>query len=787
MTKEIIFKGKYLPKEFVNPLEDKVVYIKNDTGLGGTSLFLNDTEGLNLVITPNVSQIKSKEGRGYNSYFVYYKSEDAWDIDVFTKSPKNIYTTYKQLTLLQNRDPLLYSYLTIKYKLVVDEYHSILTKSYMGDMDKIVDHVERFKKVVMTSATETDVFINPVIKNIPKYRWRSEEMRVKEISIFHDYKKEDIINNVLRNIENREHTIIFSNNINVHAKYFEEESTENVVGSILKDKLIRYKDNINENFDYSKYVHVLSSKAYEGMDFLEDTHVLFLTENTSHSAHLSKKILEITQGYGRGRQEILSATLMIRKKSEVPVWSQEHIKLGEEQALTSFNFQNRHGQEIESLNKSYLSIESELYDDYSNHYLYNDPEGGLSREGFIVVNYKEPPKIYDDGKALNFLSKKGSLKYRIERYTKLDENIKLPLELMLKDVTVFGKGKYTSSYFEEALMGDMLTYFKLEDNFNKLEGTRASPKGIYDWFIKLSHYLGYHTTKLNTSKVVINNFLGEYDIPETLKDIDEVMQAKITMFVLLYYRKYVPKKVLTEEYVRGMIESKGNKYTKWEYKAAVRDFKNTLLYLAMGLSGNEERLQIKKKGGRFYSPLTNLPSEIRKLIPVQMYEIDLKKFNPTFLANEFKQNVKGSSFISKVPKIYLDNNTDKSGVNKTLNLHIGLYVKPNSDYSTVGAIDSDSANKYLDPKFIKFMKSKFMDIGMNNEEAAYFYKRYFIQKGRFFKYSTYKEMEIINKLSEIFNRPTYRLHDAMYAFVQGEITDIPEEIEGYQLTTKLYN
>jgi len=76
---------------------------------------------------------------------------------------------------------------------------------------------------------------------------------------------------------------------------------------------------------------------------------------------------------------------------------------------------------------------------------------------------------------------------------------------------------------------------------------------------------------------------------------------------------------------------------------------------------------------------------------------------------------------------------------------------------------------------------------MNNDEAAYFYKRYFIQKGRFFKQSTFKEMEIMNNLSEIFNRSTYRLHDAMYAYVQGEITDIPKEIDGYLLSTKIYN
>ena len=73
MAEEIIFDGKYLPKEFINPPEDKVIYIKNDTGLGGTTLFINDDRGYNIVITPNVSQIQSKEGTTDKSYFIYWK------------------------------------------------------------------------------------------------------------------------------------------------------------------------------------------------------------------------------------------------------------------------------------------------------------------------------------------------------------------------------------------------------------------------------------------------------------------------------------------------------------------------------------------------------------------------------------------------------------------------------------------------------------------------------------------------------------------------------------------
>lgn len=785
MTKEIIFDGKYLPKDFAHPEENKVVYIKDDTGLGGTSLFLNDENVTNLIITPNVSQIKSKEGRGYNSHFIYYKSEDTWE-DI-KKTKKNIYTTYKQLTLLHARNPLLYSYLQVHYRLVVDEYHSILTKNYMGDMHKIVDHIEKFKRVVLTTATDTDVFINPVFTKIPKYRWKKSNPRIKDISIKEDYKKSDVINNVIKNISRGEHTIIFSNNLNVHAKYFEELSTENVVGSILKDKLVRYKDNINEDFDYTKKVHILSSKAYEGMDFLEDTHVLFLTENTARAFHLSKKILEITQGYGRGREKILSATLMIRKNSVVPIWDNTHVNLGRDQSLTSFKYENRHGEIIESMNKSYLKVESELYDDYSNHYLYNEPKEGLEKEGFTIIKYIEPENLYRDGTELQFLSKTGSLKYRINRYSTLEDNLKIPLSDMLREAIVFGKGKFTTSYYEEALMGDILNYMELHESFEMISGSKNTPKNIYGWFLKIAHHLGFNTGVLNTSSQVMNKFLETYKIPEDLPTIDKEIESKISMFVLLYYRKYTPTNIINEKLVEKIFKNKGKKYTKWEYKNILKEYKNTMVYLAMGLSGNESRMELKKKGGRLYSPLTNLISEIRKYIPLQMYEIDLQKFNPTFLAHELKDNVKDSTFETKIPSIYLDNNTDKAHVNKVLNLHVGLYTEPHSDYSTVGGIDSESAKKYLDPNFIKFMKNRFMSIGMNNEEAAYFYKRYFIQKGRFFKNATIKEQEIINVLGDLFVRPTYRLHDAMYAFVRGEITDIPNKIQNYSLSLKILN
>ena len=776
--KEFKYNSRYIPKEF-SQLTGRIIALKSHTGSGGTTAILK-SEIPSIIVTPNVSQIKSKEEKdSFNNekiqvLFLYKGSKDKLkDYNKYLQQGKivHIYTTYKRLVIDKH---YLIKNFSETHRLVADEYHILSTNEYLNVTDEFIDIHKEFKNVLLTTATPPHVNL---FKGFEKYLFLNTSKKKKDVS-YHKFETNQIMLNELLNVvsqNDKNHTIIFTNDIKVHAKTFEEN--DNIVGKGLEKKVAIYNTNNNyKTIDYSKKIHVISSSGFEGLDFEEDANIFVLASFNHNPNTIYKQItkIDLIQAIGRVRKEtkninffytmangfietlkvkeeknefhkeqkkgilalfsdkINETTLPIRKvkyNCEKQLKTPKIKAISQRQLLKNIS-QYRHKKDIQEnifnhINLSrVLKIEKDLSSAKGEQYGLNEIEGSL----FIAE------KILKNSNCIDLVSN------NINKNT--SKNIKALLDNVMQGISLANhKYGFLNNYvveFPKLKKTPTQVHVKISDYINNLnlETSEFLNTGIRPISTKLKNQEEENKFKRDKRKILdYINFIGLYKTSYRSKELNIAIEEKVN--------------------------ERDNDLTSQQYK---RNHKQFLIERLIVFNGLNHLIELEVKS-RKYSTLTSHPKVLRKFTTFNSFEFDMQTAYPVIVANHISRNlrIKKQSENFDIYDIKgLTRDEAKVVVNKTLNTHINIIRKDEWKYNLM---------KY---------------VHLSSSEADLFIKR-FSKKGSFFEYASAIEKDVIKNASDkvsIIGATTYRLHDAIIVF--GKINLI-KDLEGFDNQGFKYN
>jgi hypothetical protein len=755
---------KYLPKEFAELNNGYYKAIKSHTGSGGTTAMLKGNIPT-IILTPNVSHIKSKEANRINFdtnnikvIYLYQGCQDKLSDYINYKNKGftvHIYTTYHRFILESFSFEQLFSN---SHRLVADEYHVLTTNEYMKVTDSFLKLYKEFKTVILTTATKPEVDLFSTFETVSFVNTAKPKQVVKYKQFG---KRSQMIKQLISECNNSDsHIVLLSNDIELHAKLFID--TDNVVGQGLEKKVAIYNPNHNyKEIDYSKKIHVLSCAAWEGLDFEEDCRVIAVAEftNSDYKAHKVMTKTDLIQGFGRGRKSIKDVCFFYTK-------SHSYIE-----DLRASNFKDNIYKE--ETKRGVLAL-------LSNHL--NEHSYSMKRVNYqdkIEIDTKKIIKAFSQKDLVNNISK---YPYRNDVANNIFDHLSLSRIIERKEDLSSCKGKQYGLNETEACL--FLTH-KILSNSGALGNvsskvvsrTNSTIKYLIEDVLKgislANSEIGFlngtvknmieppkrPTTLQKKIAATIQNLGLETEFflngSQSLQDTSLLNQEESFKFqrdrakVLLYVNLiglYNSSKVNSS--LKEAIEKKANEKdsdkTTQQYKQQHKQF---LIERLIAFNGLTHLIELEVKSRR-YSTLTSHPSELRKFTTLHSIEYDIEAAYPTIVAHKFSKNL-------DVNKVYYSKENSRKEMKVIVNTLLNQHTE----------------NGY---NINHWRNGLVRNLSMSLKEANYFIER-FNKKGSFFEYASNIEETVINSIKPRINvvgSTAYRLHDAFIVFGTNRLDNV---------------
>lgn len=789
-TKTLKYNSKYLPNSFAELENGYFKAIKSHTGSGGTTAILK-SDIPTIIVTPNVSHVKSKELKRneFNTdkirvLFIYKNSIDKLsDVLELQKSgfKVHIYMTYKRIVVDSS---YILNNLKHSHRLVADEYHILTTNEYMKVTEDFLKMYNSFKTVILTTATPPEVNLFNGFQTI---NFINESKEAQKVEFKQFTKRATMINQILfEAARSKEHTIIISNDIDLHAKKF--YNNDNVVGLGLEKKIAIYNPNDNyKEIDYTKKVHVLSSSAWEGLDFTENCKVIIVAEYSFNfkAAHKWITKIDLIQSMGRARKTpekvlffyTMADRFMQRFKLEdfttKPFYKEtqkgiialfsSHLT---ERTLCLSKVEYKGKAEIPTQLMRCVS-QKQLIKNIDTYYRKDE----ISNNVFEHINLARVLSLEKDlssskGKQYGLNEKEACLfiAYKILKESGAITN--------LCTSTIRSTTKNQNTLLLNVMKGITLannTHNFLGNTIKRFEKVPARPSTLH---IKIANYIT-QTLSLETSEFIDETQRMRIVSDSNLKNQEEALRYKRDKIKVLpfinfigLYNVAIRSKELNLA-IESKVNEKDNDKTSQQLK---REHKQFLIERLIAFNGLNHLIELEVKS-RKYSTLTAHPKELRKFTTLLSIEYDITTAYPSIVAHNFSAQL-GFKMQNKDFDIYtsmLCNRDEmKVKVNKALNQHTTYGLNVN-----VWRAD-----------LMRFLY-------MSEQEANIFINR-FDKKGEFFEYATKIESEIIQngmKDLHIIGGAMYRLHDAIIVYgnniVQPNIIGLDDTGNSYTFKVAL--
>lgn len=333
---DYIGNDKKLVKELLE--SNKNIYLhKSDTGMGGTSVFLNNHSEMTIIISPLIGMIegKSKTNVSQHNYFILKDNAKKTlgikqSIDNVIIANKGVINcTAESLIKLCESQPKYKEYLK-DFLIVIDESDYYLTADYRAEnfyyLYKLIQD-GYYKRVIYSSATPLDDYIDvPKCVEFDIYKVEYKEKKTKNITIYNNLNHSEI----LHRLRNNEKVVIFTNDVKIYKKFLKEDDTfgqfKYKIQCLASEKIgvklnpsTEKKDEefIYEGFELDANLYIVSTRYEIGFDMPIDAHIYIVSNYNNKTLHEAKNYNEIKQCYGRIRNKVLSCSLVIQESDDI--------------------------------------------------------------------------------------------------------------------------------------------------------------------------------------------------------------------------------------------------------------------------------------------------------------------------------------------------------------------------------------------------------------------------------------------------------------------------------------
>lgn len=285
--------------EYLKELPENAIVDKS-CGLGGTTYALSHYDKV-VIVMPLRKLINQK----FEKFPEVFKVEEGvTKNDICNVSPNKIITTYNSFYKLL--DTINIS----DYRLVVDEFHTIVT-NYDAEVHKpVLEHFKEFKSYCFVSATVP--FLLPVeLKELPVVKLSKPTAKVNVKLVECTSPIIETINTIKDILSNREtlqnektlHKVFFVNSVNVietilfNCDELNEENC-NVFYGESNNKVLRLPN--SSDFSNLKTINIITSCGFAGIDINEPIEDVYFVSSPSKNYTLYN-MLDIKQALGRFR------------------------------------------------------------------------------------------------------------------------------------------------------------------------------------------------------------------------------------------------------------------------------------------------------------------------------------------------------------------------------------------------------------------------------------------------------------------------------------------------------
>lgn len=791
----IEFKGKYLPNSFAIHQQPKYKALKSHCGSGGTSVLLASLDSC-IVLTPNASQVKDKEEKGIHNLpdnvkvlFIYKDSKDRFkDVTYYQNKGfvVNVYTTYAQLNTNEN------NVLQFKdsHRLICDENHSLTANEYMNLLKATTKAIKGFKRVMLTTATENAI---PIFNELPVIYYKGIDKPIIPIE-FREFENLNKIKSFVQNVSEatNKHVIIVSNNIKVHRDFFAD--CDHFVGDTLEKKIAPFHENTDFiSFDYSKKIHIISSTAWEGVDFNEDAICIIIGEY-SHN--------KFKRPYGLTAINVFQSAMRRRGNIEQTMFlytaSKNYFnKLEEARIEDNFTAEIKEGiKQLFEFKKSdafeRVNVDSVILTDAKDytkhpHEIFKNLSKYEHTENIIqnifehininrIVQVNRDNETMRDGRQFG-LNIKETLFYLSHGITnrcngfdafynmnfdscRKDKQHNLVFEQVFKAIS--------KAYYTHGFLADILKSECFYEGDIRLNGFG---RVIYTYIID-----SVINSKSATSRAYADNITMFYN--NNVKMSEQGIQYAENQIHIEEHKRALKQKEIYLNYIvfyslkRGsnllkMVTAEAKEYINsnlYKLKQKKHDkpitekqlIANHKMYVIENLLAyhNKTNIIALRRGNREFSLLTSHARPLRKLTPFIVSEMDFKSLYPTIAGNMCSKNMK-----EKVENgtIYNSNELTRDEMKVLVNRAFNLHEK----------------NMRLHNRIDELIRAGML------EAEAYNFATIFAKKGSFYDHATKIEEELTKELMDrlkVLHTPKYRLHDAIVVFGNYNLEPFAEPI-----------
>lgn len=461
----------HLPDLPYNCIFNKVI-----TGCGGTTIVLNNDQNY-VIAVPTTELIVNKCASTKNIFGLYGK------FDVKLKQQLKDYIAkdgVKKIMCTYDKLPKLAEYInTDEYRLLIDEYHSLLKAySYRDEaIDGVLNSFKAYKSYCFMSATPISVEFKPALLDaIPEIvaNWnhtdtlkvkleQTNKPFVKAANIINAYKMDGYI--TIDGIKSYEAFFFINSVTDIKAILDHCKLSNDEVRIICADndknrkKLDGYE--ISNSNTENKMFNFITSKSFEGVDYFSQTGMCFVVSSASNPHTLASIDTDIPQIAGRIRSldnpfrnkiiHIYNTTL--RKLNlevsyeEIAAKTTKGIKDAKDTADYFNNAPENVKDKLRTDLKSRLNSMYMSYDSTNDLFNVNDILPKLE-----LYNYKLNKEIYSSGLAISKAYNNNGIATTDVNWEKVDEDIdrKISSKLSFKDAFLkYSEMKTSLSLFDE--------------------------------------------------------------------------------------------------------------------------------------------------------------------------------------------------------------------------------------------------------------------------------------------------------------------------------------------------
>ncbi len=769
------------------------LYIKKgSTGIGGTSVILESSDVMRVVVSPTIGMIQGKEKQNLiknpNCFFIYGNSINTWE-DFFNcpSIGKVVNCTPDQITNLRKNRRGLYK-LLINSSIFVDEIHQFIPdSSFRGSMLEFLDIIFKEWKGNWILSTATDNRIGGILIDVPPNQVFEEyeitkvnppqiPVEVKRVNNNNISIYKDIID---QSILNGRKLLVATNNSDIHKRLSKLVGYRvvNLVGQNIETKMRAYKDIEKvEEIDWNSVdVVVISSRYFAGFDI-----PLFVDVCIDTNPHIKTSMIgvnDIRQIIGRARGGVGRVVLIIsfteansdkvRFISSIPSGPNDVIK-----NLTD---------SISNIKSDWFKSIQNIINEFTHYQLLYAPvlKRELLRYNMYEVRYKDiEVKSLLKINSWTFKDQVNKLVNGTELSTVYFDFIRICTYLKYKNDGIFPP-KMSILFYACYL----IKRHKIDIDISK----NIKPSRFYsvldskienDWRWDLLY--AHHKTELNRKKSkptwVKDRYTKEQleyleirSLPSV--SIVEETQSGIDCFFKsmdeLKKKGIVPDQYETDKLESRCMEVKSYKSVKdWKGLRTRDQLLKTVgwanLYL---LNGGKESYDFPLRRDRTYNPLTQIPGPLRSMIGTDIIEIDINSANPTFIDDIVGSSIHKVVYDNIMRSFNIDRTKAKIMYNTYLNNHI---AKPMEVY--------------------KF----FTRAGYTNDQSIKLAELVTSRKGSVYDEMTKRERQTIEFIAEhhLPNCRWFRFHDAILLIEKdniGILNGMPKEVNGIELNIKYYN